>query len=413
MRKNRWLSFIMIAALLMGCTPISEENAGKDVEEPTINALSSVETEAKEDAIVTDVKMEAFQAGKTNVKVDAQLERLGTKLPVIKVKPHEFTSEDLQKWGKELFDVPLYEYFHAEERPAAYQYQNVAYIRGEIATNEMPEPGEEHYLKFNAGNYEDRDYTLYSVEQVEADRQKHSMNAEFLAEYGENIPYKECSAEEARQMVEDVLEKLGLVEEGWVIAEVQNENYGDSCSHYFRCIRYYEGVPGLDWVNITRPDDPWTIMMHPEYCSIVVENGALSLVHLESPKDIIEVEETNAKTLSQEEMLQCFKKSVQSQDYAKQNVMDEFGHEWKESMYEDISMDIEITSIKEGLACAVDENGEYRMVPAWEFRGKYAAYYNGELVVYDDECGPVMLINALDGSVISYGTGYNPGISQM
>lgn len=106
----------------------------KNVEAVSVTDIVRVEDNEK--------KKDKFVAENTGIAVvvNAGTEQFEQEIPVLRVKPHEFTAGDLKVWHDALFpDITLYEYFGIEERQAAYQYMLL------LTAGTMRESGGKHH----------------------------------------------------------------------------------------------------------------------------------------------------------------------------------------------------------------------------------------------------------------------------
>lgn len=394
MKKNCILSFILVAALLTGCTSTTAELTGINAKEQSVKALSAAVKNMS--SANTQQKKDNFEISDVTVNVNAMINPIEQDLPVIKVTPHEFTSADLKKWKDTLFaDTTLYEYWGADAIEAKYQYHNVEYLRGETDSDMLPS-GKTHHLKFRAGLYDNCHEGLESVERTEPNSNKHYINANFWGEDGESAaPYRKCSEEEAEKLAQQVIQDLGLDQEGWQITKAFEMGDEDCCGHRFNCTRYYEDVPNLsDFFSV-----PLTLASDfpLEIFSVVVENGAVAEVTLDSPMDIVEWEQKSAATLPFDEVYAHFQEELSALDLKQEYLACAFADGVNDAEYAAAHMEINITKIEAGLCCVKSEDSEteYRLVPVWVFKGNYLV--DGGCW---DEYVNFITINALDGSVI-------------
>ncbi|MCM1498302.1 MAG: DUF6034 family protein [Clostridium sp.] len=394
MKKTCILTMILAAALLTGCTNATAKHTAITANRQTTAAKSAVTD--NHSTVASQQKKDNFDYSGISVHVNATVNPIDGDLPVIRVTPHEFTSADLKKWKNTLFaDTALYEYWGADAVEAKYQYHNVGYLRGETDSDTLP-AGETHDLKFRAGLYDNNYEGLMSAERAGSGSDKHYIMAMFQGEYGEPaMPYRKCSEEEAKELAVQVIRDLELDREGWQITGAFESGDKNCCRHTFTCTRYYEEVPNRsDFFShpLSLTDAPLT-----ESLSIDVENGAVALVHLNSPMDIVEWEQKNAATLSLDEIYAHFKEELTALDLKQEYLGALFADGINDTEYKAAQLDINISGIEEGLCCIKAEGSdtEYRLVPAWVFKGSYLV--NGEK--WDEDVN-VLIINALDGSVI-------------
>lgn len=394
MKKNCILSFILVAALLTGCSNTTAESTSINAKQQSGKAMSAAVNNTS--SVNSQQKKDKFEISDVTVNVNATITPIEQDLSVIRVTPHEFTSADLKRWKDTLFaDTTLYEYWGADAIEAKYQYHNVEYLRGETDSDMIPS-GNTHHLKFRAGLYDNSHEGLSSVEQTEPDSNKHYIRAYFMGEDGETtVPYRKCSEEEAKKLADQVIQDLGLDRDGWQITDTFQSESTDCCRHVINCTRYYEDVPNRsDFFSeslILTSDSPL------ESFSVIVENGAIAEITLNSPMDIVEREQKSAATLPFDEVYSHFQRNFSALDLKQEYLAHAFTDGVNDAEYAAAHMTINITKIEEGLCCvkAEDSDTVYRLVPAWVFKGSYLV--NGELWGEDIN---FIVINALDGSVI-------------
>ena len=399
---------------------------------------------------------DAFEVEKDglHVSVDAEVKMLEGDIPVIRVAPHNITVEDVKAWSEVLFGgntaydakhvmtkteieeqilelqswindpEELLERYGSEE----FVEETIAMFQQEIALlekqyQEAPDTWEEqgsdwtfHPLTYYYDSVVDEEsedvQNLNKTEELKvmslSDGKKVYISAvnrneldylmhRFVFWYEdeinmiENSKPQEMSEEEAVQQAEKRLETMGIGEWEFERIDGSSDSEGSDYRVYFAPV--YNGIPSLlpcGEVDLHSED---LYAAHLRNSSLVIRicNGMLISIELESPMDIVGVENENIQVLPFDDIYAAF------QNYAESGLQDKI--EQQNLMKADT---ITITRIEQKLfrAKMKDSEGEFRMVPVWVFYG------TGVCDGYNLEEQDLVVINAVDGSIIDAGLGY-------
>lgn len=373
-------------------------------------------------------------------------------IPVIRVAPHNITVEDVKAWSEALFGGnPAYDAKHVMtkteieeqilelqswindpeellERYGSEEFveETIAMFQQEIALlekqyQEAPDTWEEQdsdwtfhpltYYYDSAVDEESEDVqNLNRTEELkvmsyldgekayfsaanrnESDYLMHNFFFYYEDENNmiENSKPQEMSKEEAVQLAEQWIETVGIGE--WELERIDGSSGSEGSNYTVYFAPVYNGIPSLlpyGEVDL-HSEDLYAAHLRNSSLEIRICNGMMMSMLLESPMDIVEVENENIQVLSFEEIYTAFR------NYAESGLQDEI-IEKNGSPVENIT----ITRIEQKLFRAKMQNseGEFRMVPVWVFYGIAEDYVLQEV--------DLVVINAVDGSIIDAGLGY-------
>jgi len=471
------LSYIIIS--LGGCqsNPVEEVVVGKNEEklesiiQDTSSSAEIDESQVKSVATVLEHYQDSYSGAENSVQIniDADAILLSEAMPVIRVKPHEITSDELQRWaevlleGNTAYEPPTtmtknelqteilkikqllgdpntlaeaytnesdIEYAKAywEEQLAFYEskYESApdSYVRTE--TDWIFHPSTYYDYQAELGDEKDPDIiglqavkSIATIDGHQVVLEAYNRNEEdyrihnLWFYYTDDSIYEkgtmQKSQEEAIAMVKSTLERAGL--ESWnltICNQVKNESrsYYDMVSH-----PVYEGVcvtplPQLATIDIA---ESYSALSYYEELRIRVSNGKIVSLEWQAPMEILSVENPEVTLLSFDEIKKGFKNQMQV-EYTL----------YRTSEYDEestvFSAEINIDEIN----CALvriqvpDQSNEFYYVPAWSFYGDTGIDYgngmqffkDGEDASYDYIKEPYLTINALDGSIINVSLGY-------
>ena len=439
--------FILIIFALSGCQEAPGEemivNKNRGVLEEAIQGKGKADGQGGE---IPNQVQDTFPVGQNGitVQVDAQVEAAEGQLPIVRVAPREITSEDLKKWGNVLFEgKTLYEpktqkskgeieeeilwrrqklndkeasieMGDTEEEIETYQaiYQEqIQALEAEYETAPEVVERKETDWTFHPMDYYDT-FTLTDPDGEDAQDLDKTMRFEAVADTNqgyeatlsasnrneqnyslhnlwfyylndlEEVPYKDITEEEALQIADTVREKLGLTD--WSLQEVNQDETSQKSRFVLRYGRVYEGVPALLGGEAElKSEDVYASNFPYETLDIHIINGILANVELNSPMEVVAVENEDVSVISFDKAYELFKGQMETR-FAKVRGM--------ELLVKDIRQGLFRIKIK-------DEEGEYYMVPAWLFTIQTESESEGA----GEE---KILLNAVDGSVIDVNKGY-------
>lgn len=392
-------------------------------------------------------------------KVEGEIESESVNLPVMRVKIHEITSEEVKSWANVLFEgATAYEPDNTlskaeiEQLIAEYkeinnydkwaeEYGNddeliqsmmdeydqvITNLEDEYKTAPVTKERKDcdfvfrpygYYEKGPMVSYEDDpdkmdlmkeliaytdDLNGHSANLVASQRDEEDFKLQNLLFYyldeGEvpNIPYKKLSESAMVEIADRLRDQLQLKD--WILKSVI-DNSDQEKEHYTLC--YAPTYKGVGVVNVgtgVKTGDNNAANYYDTELRIDIYNGIVSAVNLTSPVDIVEVVDANPQTISYDEACLRFKEHVKTQyNQAELANPEQVGEEFSASKAE-----IEIKSVEQGLFRIKEQDKDtFLYVPGWLFRGNYTLDGSEFGVDY-----PFVIINALDGSVINPTLGY-------
>ena len=386
--------------------------------------------------------------GHLSIKVDAEVSSIIGSTPVYRVVPDMFTSENVKAWAdvlfqgntaydakkimtkteisqkilklqKELDSDELYGEFGSDptiwEKVKADYEQRITYYKSiyedapeeaEISVTDWKfHPWSYYYGDGDADALQDKtmetqgyadiggvEYTLNCAVRNQAD---YMINNLAFYHYGqkETIDKEpvQVSEEEAKALVQEILDDLGLVD--WKIDTVGRANIcSDDNAKIVVCRRYYNGIPCavLPQLTTVKGENDYAAKYYYEDLEFNVVYGEIDSIWYYSPMKIKTVEAENADVLDLDGALGRFKEHISL-------------------MYADIEQatSVRIRRIEQSLVRIKVPNaeGEFYLVPSWSFYG-HVAGEAAESEGGDYLLSPILCINGIDGSVINTVLGY-------
>lgn len=457
----------MIAGSLVfvqGCQANPDSDVVVNKNEGVLEQAIQETADAQNEDIVSEYT-DSFdtQTDGITVTVDAQVTAVDGALPVVRVEPHEITGDEVKHWAEALFDgITAYEpigqmskteleeeilkykgyandtdalyeaYGNEEDVQMMIEYYNTLIAAYEQEYETAPEEVEKKesdwtfhpYDYYDSGSFlsgwfeksKAADENLNKTNQLKAtvsglnghnaildatnrnedDYMMHMLWFYYTDEEEmDDIPYTEISPEEAETMAGDVLEELGLSSD-WALDSAygytSSADGAPSESNYILSYTpVYEGVSTiLGAYADLHSEDLYAANFDYSSLDVRIINGIIRNVELVSPMDIVNVENDNVKTLEFDEIYGRFKEQAQ---ISGDTLLEKLGE-----VNETGEAEIVITSIDQGLFRIKEKgSGEFLMVPAWVFKGRTSNKLGED---------NIMIINALDGSVINTTLGY-------
>lgn len=474
MRKKRWVCGMIAAGFLTACAENPEsdivvnKNEGKLEEaiskenEETGNLSEGKDSDGEEN-IPKQRCQKSFTTDNNHVvvQIDAELEPVDGPLPVVRVKPHTLTGEEVKAWTEVLFEgqtayepaaltkseieariLDLRERLNDPEGLVE-QYGNqsdadtvAAILKEELeAYEEAYQDSSEEKVKvpcrweFHPFGYYDElpEKSMESAAEEGLDETKqliavtedlhghkgyiHASNRDaedyklnmfsfFYEDELKDIPKKDMTSEETMAIGEELLEKLGL--DDWEYDRLSvSENWDDKTKKTYSLwyTPSYQGVRSIAAQGIELKSEDLYAANYP-YSSLRfdIESGFLKGMELISPMDVIKTENKDVAVLSFEDIYQSFMNYMKAYFNRNMVVVDPLRDD-----YNIAQVEVKITEIRQGLYRIKEQNNkeEFLMVPVWIFRGDSYADGNVEQTDWD-----FAVINALDGSVINTALGY-------
>ncbi|MEF2640004.1 MAG: DUF6034 family protein [Lachnospiraceae bacterium] len=470
----------------------AETSAAESLAAETAEALNSESGADGQSTVINPMNVTHYEDSYpgaedgVTIRIDAEVQVPKGKMPVIRVKPHEITSDEVKAWTQVLFDgntayepdltltkgeleemilqlkqaigdedqvledwngdqeaadeamderkarIAYYESLY-ESAPSEkiktetdWTFHPYSYYQEQIL---LPETDEEAKKE-----QELTDKTLCLKAETEIDGRTASISVSnrmesdyVLQEYhfydddaASAVPMMQTE-EEAKAQAMELAERLGF--DNWQIdsCRAEESHLFDDSKYYYTIdlIPCYEGVAvtrqaQLAGVNREDTGDSYAANYRYELLDMTISDGKIVSVGYESPLDIVDIENPDVAILSFDEIMDIFKNQMQL-EYTKYRFLHyaDFGQdsdEGKKDAEEIESAEATISDIRLGLArIRVKDNlDEYRLVPAWTFRGTevYRTYgWEGELEP-TIEVYTYAVINAIDGSLINVSRGY-------
>ncbi len=446
---------VTISAFLAACQPTPQEDAvvGKGNGELEQKIMQAAETTTLDLFPETWQEELEYQSG-VQVVIDAEIKvpDMGA-YPVVKAVPHEFTTQEAQKYVDILMQgQPIYKLDNTKAK-ADYN-DEIVVLKAEIE-NKKQQSGLTEELQ--EAELSDLNQQLQSLqEQYEAAPDKAPEKEPALVEFIENkmefeadlgkeksailgiyrsedntgnwvmfinnggtgfntgfeardtLAGLEASQKDALESTEVLLQELGIT--GMELAKVETGvdeaaltgKEGDALlddiemkkCYIFRFSRSVNGVPSTlaeACYGVQGDDDgSFSPTWGPEYIEMYVDDSGVFIFSWLKPGDLGEAINENVQLTDFEEIKEIFKKQM----FYKKS--------WAVPQQEDNT--VIIKQIKLGMMRVKLSENSYVMLPVWDFIGDWTSVYNGEK---NGQYGMSFLtINAIDGSVIDRNLGY-------
>ncbi len=387
--------------------------------------------------------------------IDLHIDSVKYLSPVIRVAPHQISSDEAKKWANVLFDgntayeatsiltkeeierqILFYkELMNDEEWLAQFQdkqatrdYYSSMVENYEAQYDSAPEFNElrESDWLFQDLNYYEPNYlsndgraqALSGTQAIEVmakgvnghspvmkvlnrDADDYKMNRmEFYyldeEELFYDLPYCELSADQAVDIADKLREELALSD--WVLLEVLDESDGSSSKFTVYYTPVVMGNTVLHDYIVIDPELQYAANYDYSQLEITVYNGTVVSVWLTSPLDVVEVISEVVETISLEEAYQTFVHQMKSA-YDINSFIEGVN---EDPEFQDVQFEIDVSNIQKGLFRVKEKNNEgyYLLVPSYIFIGEVSI--NGSSWGSTDLC----LINAVDGTLIDAALGY-------
>lgn len=287
---------------------------------------------------------------------------------------------------------------------------------------------EDGHARITASNYQNGAYQRHSLYYEIHNYQRDAWNYQWDVS-GER-PMK-LSEQEVLQMVEEKLDALGLthVELSSYVMYGKSENESgsrrnkiasaDSEDVYQYQLYYYPSYQGLSPLQkggyVPNQEQPMGAVYDFESVAVQVANDTIQILQWNGPLEVVGIEQQDVEVLSFDEICKRFREQMQIEytegkisRYSPEN------DDYEEELERIKGGEIHIDKILFGLIRIQIPNNydEFRMVPAWSFRGEelldwgdgidWEGYYAGE---YRRE-QIYQTINAVDGTFINWRMGY-------
>lgn len=471
------------------------ETSAAESESLSAESFTSESVEDRQSTVINPVNVthyeDAYPGAEDGVtiRIDAEVQIPEGKMPVIRVKPHEITSDEVKTWTAVLFDgntayepeitmtkdeleevilqlrqaigkedqlledwngnqgevddiIAMWErqieYYEAQYEsapdekirletdwtfhPYSYYEPAMALYENEEEKNEIELLDKTMCLKAET-ELDGRTVSVSVSKREESDYILQNFYFYDDAAYS-SIPVKQTE-EEAKLQAMELAERLDFG--NWQIDSctlVESHFPDDKYYYVLDFIPCYEGVAvtrqaQLAGVNGEEMGDSYAANYYYETLRIEISENNITYVRYMSPLEIISIENSDVAILAFDEIMDIFKNQMQL-EYTKYRFLHyaDFGQDnsaGKKEADEILSAEATISDIRLGLArIRVKDNlEEYRLVPAWTFRGTEVCETSfGQGNEYLDgteapaEVYTYAVINAIDGSLINVSRGY-------
>lgn len=467
MKSKLVLIVVAVMCLIQGCQKSPEEDAVVNKNKDILSEAEQLEESADEQQIFPEQKIDEFttMSGEIKVSVKAEINGAEDSFSILRVKPREINEQELKVWADFLFegqtayeplnqltkaqieneilwrrqklndreglleevggngeDVELYidvyqeqiaayekEYESApdetERKESDWTFHPYDYYNKFTALTGGSDPELSKTMRFCAETHELNGHvaTIDAVNRSEDDYQIHSISFYYLDEEKmTDIAYKETTEQEVINIAEEVIAKLDLGT--WNLQDMLIQKDVDEHSTTLHYTYAYNQMPSL-WGNEVdlKSQDIYAANVRYETLEIRIINGIVRNVTLDTPMELVSNEKENVAVLTFEEAYNLFKDKIKTElSKSKFFNYEEMNDRDFQAMLDEADVSLNITNINQGLfrIKIKDNNEEYRMIPAWGFDG--SVIVDGE----DWGKGNILMINAVDGSVINTDLGY-------
>ena len=400
------------------------------------------------------------EAGDVTVTVSIDYSEGNEQMPVIRAASREISMDEIRKWADVLFEgKTVYEPQTRESKSEI--LERIAEIKGLMDEDELLEiygtkeavAGMMKYYQEMLDEYEAK----YSdapdnIEEKETDWAFHTeayYNDIYSGEDSDGIQYFECMAhnvnghtatisvmnrdrddfkinmlffyyqnseellvdhplkvlpeEEVKRIADETIEELGLEKE-WVIYDINTNEFSDRCISMVRYVPCYNGINLIPVRLMFISGDAYARKMYYSELTVTITNGLVEGIELQTPLEQKEVINDNVKIIHFEEAYRIFKEQAFLQ-FTKESLLDK-----EDPGYSQQHAYVCVNKVQKGLFRIKEKDKEdsYLLVPAWLFCG-WRDYGYGDSTPSADmhgESTPVMIINAIDGSIIDPNQGY-------
>ena len=434
-------ALLIVTGVFTACGKPDKEDIARDLG-GNATSDSATKSDAVQEEIPENLSYTVKSGGGGTVKVEAEVYSEGYgQVPTYKLKKKEKNDEWVKSYAEKLFDngeyinVKPYDFCSLEELEAEKQFweerlmdldeSSIGYERVERQIRHigyaMEDFSEGDYVKYpegqlvftgNTSNYADNltDYESYERAQLrgEVDGNVWLLNYdytvyEYEGEFGggttiyepilygscvEKMDYisgsygmdlgiyeNKCDKVEAESEAEKLLGRLGFNNMECIKMTELHPDQVTYCDGY--SIIYgpsLNGIKMFSYVKVGTNVDGETIAVQPYVSVLVNSEGAYSFCIMED----YDVEE---------------KLSENSQMLSFQQIEDIAHTELKKMMEEDPDVSYDITQVKFEYLCVSYDGINYAMIPVWTY---YTEWIQG-----DTNLDPALIVNALDGAVIS------------
>ena len=208
------------------------------------------------------------------------------------------------------------------------------------------------------------------------------------------------SAEAARQQAEQTIAQMGIA--GFActsnVLTSYRTEYDEKKPAYHITFTRQIGAVTETYTNAEAALDDYNQPWYYEVIHVLIDEGGILRFEYKSPYEIVETVVANTKLLSFDKIQDIFEKMSLIVD----NEID-YNPVWDSSG----GMEYHITTVRLGLVCVREKNTDTGLlVPAWDFlgyeRGRMSSDTNWR-TVNTNELEPYLTINAIDGNIIERG----------
>ena len=400
-------------------------------------------------------------SGDVTVSIDIMLEEKEEQMPVIRASARKVTIDEAKKWAEVFFeqnvahepktretkseileriaeikswmdeDALLEEYGSKEAAAKMKAYYQDMLAEYETLYSEAPENYEvsESDWSFHEGDYygdlgngnsslnntmeficvahnlNGHEGYLHFFNRDESDFKVFAASFYYLDENNipKDHPHKDIGKEKAIELSEDIIQRIDEVGD-WILYRVDKSDTTERCDYVITYIPCYNGISLIPVQLMFISGDAYAAKMYYSELRIHITNGIVSGVSLQTPLEEKEVINDDVKIIHIEEAYELFKEQAFLR-FTKESVLDK-----DIPGYDMQHVYVGINNVKKGLfrIKEKDKDNSYLLVPAWVFYG-WTDFYYGDSVPSDNierPSEPLMIINAIDGSIIDPNQGY-------
>jgi len=468
---SKFLSILFLCLfLLQGCQESPEEDIVVNKNEGIMeNAIAQSENAEKKENNIPETYTDNFMTASNDLEiiVDADVTAVEEPLPVVRVRPHEITSDELKLWADVLFEGKtayepvvmltkaeieqeilwrkqkindkdalieehygneaeadsLIEYYESqisgyekdyETAPETYEkkesdwtFHPWSYYNTDAShwegSDEAAQLDKTVVFKANVDNLNGHKATIDAYNRTEEDYRMHSLWFYYLDEEAMG----DIPYKELSQ--EEVIEIANKIRSElglteWELWDVKESTTDNESAYRLTYSSIYEGVQTLLGSTINlQSDDLYAANFYYELLEISVINGIVRNVELTSPMEVVDVENSNVEVISFEKAYDLFKNQLQS-EYSKSVFMEG-----------DIGENSELKTLLENAEFKIKvtsiQQGLFRVKvkdSSGEFMMIPAWAFAGTTYMDGEELtsGNLVVINAVDGSTINTDLGY-------
>ena len=461
------ISLLIVLICLTACQQSPEEDIVVNKNDGVFESIAGQANTDTAGGTQEEISVSHFESfkndeGDITITMDLEARVPQAPMPIVRVKPHEITSEEVQHWAEVLFegstayeqtdvmtkseveeyilnlrqklsdkDALVREYGSEADAQSMIEYYENQLSAYEQAWETAPETYEQKkcdwtfhttdYYMSDAQNIWDSTYDDYSsyIKSLEIRAETRALSEGRAVLYATNRNESDYSMNRMDFYYTDAenlpaTQKTGTVEDAISMAdqllkELNLENWKlwshfDSSTETENRFQLKYTLSYGDWDVIRSPEidlkseDLYASNYGYSELDVGIQNGKIASVSMASPLDVVNVENENVSTIDFERACELLKNHLQS-SCTRSSCIDSM-----DPNYDSYDLALEIKQVHRGLfRIREKDSGEYLLVPVWSFSCSLivdGSDWSGELDV------DRFFINAVDGSIINTNLGY-------